>query len=87
MSAPQQGPPVPGPPPGARPTGAAAPNSAAPAGPGAGAAPAPVSGDSRLAAPLAVLDTLSGRPLCDHVEVYQQLHATLAAALGEIDGG
>jgi hypothetical protein len=34
---------------------------------------------------LDVLDGLSGRPLHEHAEVYQVLHADLQAALAEID--
>jgi hypothetical protein len=35
---------------------------------------------------LAVLDGLPDRPLPEHAEVYQSLHADLQAALAEIDG-
>jgi hypothetical protein len=35
---------------------------------------------------LAVLDELADRPLQEHAEVYQSLHADLQAALAEIDG-
>jgi hypothetical protein len=35
---------------------------------------------------LAVLDELPDRPLQEHAEVYQGLHADLQAALAEIDG-
>jgi hypothetical protein len=34
---------------------------------------------------LAVLDELPSRPLSEHAEVYQRLHADLQAALAEID--
>lgn len=34
---------------------------------------------------LAVLDTLGERPLSEHPDVYQQLHADLQATLAEID--
>jgi hypothetical protein len=35
---------------------------------------------------LAVLDQLADRPLQEHAEVYQRVHADLQAALAEIDG-
>lgn len=31
------------------------------------------------------LETLDGRPLAEHVEVFEQIHARLQAALREID--
>jgi len=34
---------------------------------------------------LRVLDTLADRPLSEHPDVYQQLHADLQATLAEID--
>jgi hypothetical protein len=39
-----------------------------------------------LATRLRVLDDLAERPLPEHAEVYQGLHADLQAALAEIDG-
>ena len=39
----------------------------------------------QLAERLAVLDTLAERPLAEHPDVYQQLHADLQATLAEID--
>ena len=46
------------------------------------------SGDpsEQLTARLAVLTSLDGRPLDEHADVYQQLHADLQATLAEIDG-
>jgi hypothetical protein len=38
-----------------------------------------------LSARLEVLSTLDGRPLDEHADVYQQLHAELQATLAEID--
>ncbi len=35
---------------------------------------------------LAVLDQLADRPLHEHAEVYQGVHADLQAALADIDG-
>jgi hypothetical protein len=34
---------------------------------------------------LAVLEDLDGRPLAEHADVYQQLHAELQGTLAEID--
>jgi hypothetical protein len=48
--------------------------------------PARQSATDRIAAQLEALDTLPGRPLTEHADVYQQVHAELQAALGEIDG-
>jgi hypothetical protein len=35
----------------------------------------------------ATLETLAQRPLAEHGEVYEQLHARLQRTLAEIDGG
>lgn len=69
------------------PTDDAAQRSQAPQGqPGTGPATRPAAvpaGD--LDARLADLDLLAERPLTEHIEVYQGLHADLQAALAEID--
>ena len=51
------------------------------------AAPAPVASDvaAELQQRLSVLDGLEQRPLSEHPDVYQQLHADLQATLAEID--
>lgn len=45
----------------------------------------PVDVSAELATRLEVLTTLDGRPLDEHADVYQQLHAELQATLAEID--
>jgi hypothetical protein len=40
----------------------------------------------RIAEQLAVLDTIAERPLSEHADAYQQIHAALQGALAEIDG-
>ncbi|MCW2497134.1 hypothetical protein [Jatrophihabitans sp.] len=40
---------------------------------------------AQLAGRLGVLAELDGRPLAEHADVYQQLHAELQATLAEID--
>jgi hypothetical protein len=52
----------------------------------AGATPVSTDVDAELAERLSVLDTLTSRPLNEHPDVYQQLHADLQATLAEIDG-
>jgi hypothetical protein len=47
--------------------------------------PIPVDVAAQLQDRLAVLDSLDARPLAEHPDVYQQLHAELQAALAEID--
>lgn len=47
--------------------------------------PAPADTSAILAERLRVLDTLADRPLVEHPDVYQQLHAELQATLAEID--
>ena len=54
---------------------------AAPADPAAPAEPPPTEADALLAG----LDTLERRPLVEHVEVFEQVHGRLQAALREID--
>ena len=51
--------------------------------PAAMAAPSDVAAE--LTARLSVLDELDSRPLAEHPDVYQQLHADLQATLAEID--
>jgi hypothetical protein len=48
--------------------------------------PAATSAADDLAVRLRVLDDLAERPLPEHAEVYQGLHADLQAALAQIDG-
>jgi hypothetical protein len=50
------------------------------------ATPASNDVDADLIERLSVLDTLTSRPLSEHPDVYQQLHADLQATLAEIDG-
>jgi hypothetical protein len=49
------------------------------------AAPPPAEVVARVADQLTALDSLADRPLAEHADVYQQLHAGLQAALGEVD--
>lgn len=48
------------------------------------AAPTPARSDA-VDALLADVDDLAGRPLAEHVAVFEQVHARLQAALREID--
>lgn len=50
------------------------------------AAPSPAEVVARVTGQLSALDSLADRPLAEHADVYQQLHAGLQAALGEVDG-
>lgn len=50
---------------------------------GNGASPVPSS--PAVAETLELLDSLAGRPLADHPDVYQRAHTRLQQALAEID--
>jgi hypothetical protein len=79
-------PPVPGPPrpgpatggPGPTPPVASAPLDAAPAG---------IDPPAEVAVALAKLDALEGRPVGEHVEVYDEVHRLLQDALASLDEG
>lgn len=47
--------------------------------------PRPAAATDEVDTLLAGLDTLDGRPLAEHVEVFEQVHGRLQAALREID--
>lgn len=67
------------------PTPSAAPSAAPP--PDGGDAPAGRSElDGRLTAALAPLDTLSGRAVAEHPDVYEAVHAELLGELSRVDG-
>lgn len=44
-------------------------------------------GDSRVDEQLQVLETLPGRPVAEHVEVFETVHRTLSDIMSTIDSG
>ena len=67
----------------AQPESSAGPTPAAP--PTSTAAPTAIAPGDAVTTLLAGLDELDRRPLTEHVEVYEQVHGRLQAALREID--
>jgi hypothetical protein len=51
-----------------------------------GPPPRPVDPQERVHRALAPLDELDGRPLADHVEIFEELHAALSDALAAPTG-
>ncbi len=49
--------------------------------------PMPVPAEERVRRQVAALDGIDERPLAEHAERYDQVHAQLQAALTGIDGG
>lgn len=44
-------------------------------------------GDQRIDDAVALLADLAGRPTSGHVEIFEQVHRALQAALADLDGG
>lgn len=45
----------------------------------------PATGDARVDAALAPLDDLAGRPVTEHVTIFEDVHRRLTAVLGDLD--